>query len=747
MDPPKKLSKTRHLSEAEEESENYLENFYNKNERSNRRVSFVQRGAMNQAQFDEKFDYNKPHMENLVKKQTRKFVSRFYEPFLSCNAFKNFLFDLIPILKWLPEYRWKTDLTPDIIGGLTVGVMQIPQGIAYALLARQPAINGLYASLFPPLIYMFFGTSKQSSLGTFAVVALMTGISVESLTAPEETAFNETDVLDPAEVIKEYPTATEVSCAITILMGLILFLMGVLRLHFLTTYLSDQVIAGFTVGSSIHVFVSQLKTLLGIRRLTRHSGAFYLFRHLYDLVLALPRFNPVSLGISVGSLIILYIGREFVNPFIKKKTKSNIPIPWELVVVIVSTAFVYFSGVNASSAVQIVNKIPVGVPEFAVPRFDIFKHVFSDAISITIVSISVWLSISKMLAKKNNYQLDAGQELFALSFTSIASSFIPTVPISCSLSRTLVAVGAGCVTQLSILFSSILVFLVVFFLGSLLETLPMAALSAIICFALQGMFKKFYDLGQLWKVSKIDFTIWVVSCGSTVILDVSIGLIISVFFALFTTILREQYPKWHILASVKGTQDFKDSERYGDTIYFKGICIFRFDAPLLFHNVECFKKSVDKAYLEWQKSHEFYVLREERDTILNQKMDGSDESSDEKTVHTMNTMSADILSRHFVIDCSGFTFIDLMGVSALKEIFSDLRKRGILVYFANAKAPVREMFDKCDFFKFVPKENFYPTMRDATSIARQRQLELGFKDTTYVPEHDRLTEVLSSHPM
>uniref|UniRef100_A0A8R1HPN8 STAS domain-containing protein n=2 Tax=Caenorhabditis japonica TaxID=281687 RepID=A0A8R1HPN8_CAEJA len=744
MDPsPGPVRKIRHLSEAEEESADYMENFYNKSEVDNR-PSFVQRGAMNQAQFDEKFDYNKPHLENEVKKQTRKFIRRFYEPFTSCHAFKLFILSLFPILQWLPNYNWKADLTADIIGGITVGVMQVPQGIAYALLAKQPPINGLYTSLFAPLIYMFFGTSRHSSLGTFAVISLMTGLSVERLAAPVDyEAMNMTEIEMAA-----LPTATEVSCAITLTMGLILAVMFFLRLQFLTTYLSDQVIAGFTVGSSVHVLVSQLKTLLGIRGLPRHSGPFYLFIHLYDLALALPRANPVCIGISAVSIIILYIGKEFINPCIKKITKSNIPIPWELVIAILSTLFVFLTGVNTSNKVQVVNKIPIGAPEISVPKWDLIPKVLPDAVSITIVAVSIWLSISKMLAKKNSYELNAGQELFALSVTNVASSFIPSLPISCSLSRTLVAVGAGCRTQLSILPSSILVFLVVFLLGILLETLPMAALSAIICVALQGMFRKFSDLSLLWKVSKMDFAIWVVSCVATVLLDVSIGLIVSVGFALFTTILREQYPKWHLLASVNGTQDFRDAQRYGESVYFKGICIFRFDAPLLFSNVEVFKKSVEKAYIEWQTSHEYYVLREERGTFMKQKLEELDDGKDFQTCNTtFQTQRSNVLSRHFVIDCSGFTMIDFMGTSALKEVFSDMRKRGILVYFANAKAVVRETFDKCHFYEFVPKENFYPTMRDATCIARQRQLELGFKDTGYVPEHDRLSEVLSSHPM
>ncbi|CAI5453459.1 unnamed protein product [Caenorhabditis angaria] len=708
----------------------FLDNFYNNSNptQSSRRISFVQRGAMNQIQFDQQFDYNKPKTENVLKKRVKKFVRRYYEPFTSCQLFKIFILDLIPILKWLPNYDFKANLLADFVGGLTVGVMHVPQGVAYALLAQQSPINGLYSSLIPPMLYMFFGTARQSSIGTFAVTCLMTGIAVENI-----------------QDIDENINAEEVACAISLTMGLILFLMGLMRLQFLTTYLSDQVIAGFTTGSSIHVMVSQIKTLLGIRGLPKHSGPLYLLRNLRDVCLAIGETNWVCSAISVISIAILVCGKEFVNPMIKRKTRVDVPIPWELIVVILSTLFVFLTRVDISFNLKTVQKIPIGLPTIHIPNFSLILKVLPETISITIVAISTWLSISKMLAKKMCYDLDAGQELFALSFTSIISSFFPTLPVSCSLSRTVVALGAGVVTQLSILFSSALVLLVVLFLGQFLETLPMCVLAAIICVSLQGMFRKFADLLDLWKTSKIDFMIWIVAFLSTALIDVSEGLIISVTFALFTTILREQYPKWHILASVKGTHDFRDSERYGDTMYFKGICVFRFDAPLLFHNVECFKKSIGKAYEGWQKSHEFYVLREERDTILKQQkilMSSENQSTIEKNI---DTVCDNILTRHFIIDCSGFTFIDLMGVSALKEIFSDMRKRGILVYFANAKAPVRELFDKCDFYQFVPKDNFYPTLRDATAIARQRQMELGFKDTGYVPEHDRFTEVVSAH--
>ncbi|CAB3398585.1 unnamed protein product [Caenorhabditis bovis] len=719
--------------DKEMDHDKYMKNFYNESVDEKRRPSFKQRKAMNQVQFDELYDYSKPDGENQMKRNFKKFLRHYYDPFTSLSAFKTFVLGVLPIIDWLPKYDWKRDLAADVIGGFTVGVMHVPQGIAYAILAKQPPINGLYTSLFGPMIYMLFGTSRHSSLGTFAVVSLMTSIAVDK-------------VLDGGEQVTA--TASEVACTLCLTIGLILLVMALLRLQFLTTYMSDQVIAGFTTGASVHVLVSQLSGLLGIRGLPKRNGAFYLFMNLVDIATNIDRANFWCCAISIAAIVVLHVGKEYLNPMFKKATNCNVPLPFELLVVILSTIFVYATQIHITDNIKVVSQIPTDIPNVSLPNFNLIPTILPEAISITIVSVAVHLSISKMLAKKLSYELDAGQELFANSFASIGSCFFPVFPFSCSLSRTLVAVGAGVVTQLSILFSSILVLAVMLYFGQFLETLPMCALAAIIVFNLQGMLKKLIDLRDLWRVAKIDFSIWIVSFASTVIIDVSEGLIISVGFALFTTVLREQYPKWHLLASVQGTPDFRDAERYGETVYYKGICLFRFDAPLLFHNVECFKKAVDKAYFEWQKSHEFYVLREERGVILKPTMEEiSDDGKECAIKDNQSIPKEEMLSRHFIVDCSGFTFIDLMGVSALKEVFSDMRKRGILVYFANAKAPVRELFEKCNFYQFVPKTNFYPTMRDATSIARERQLELGFKDTDYVPEHDRLTEVLSSHPM
>ncbi|EGT60259.1 hypothetical protein CAEBREN_28077 [Caenorhabditis brenneri] len=458
----------------------------------------------------------------------------------------------------------------------------------------------------------------------------------------------------------------------------------------------------------------------------------------------MPNANLMCCAISFATMVLLHCGKEYINPIVKRKLKSNIPIPWELVAVILSTIFVAVINANEVYNVKIVNKIPTGLPELSLPQPSLIPRVLPDAISIAVVVVAVHLSLSKMLAKKYQYEIDAGQELYALSFTAIGGSFFPTFPTSIGLGRTMVGVESGVKSQVATFFSCLFVLSISLYFGRFLETLPMCVLSAIIVIALKSMLWKLGELQGIWRLSKYDCCIWMVAFFATVLVDVSEGLIIAIFFALFTTIIREQYPKWDMLANVKDTDEFRDNQ-YQETIFYKGICIFRFDAPLLFHNVEVFKKCIEKAFNEWKKSPEFNTVKDETS--------GNDRKFTFESMQRIAPVNQQILhpgvhrdpilSRHFVIDCSGLTFIDLMGVSALKEVFSDLRKKGVQVYFA---IPVREMLEKCDFFEFVSKDNFYPTLRDATGIARIRQNEFGFLDTARIPEFDEVSNVTANLP-
>uniref|UniRef100_A0AC34FCU4 STAS domain-containing protein n=1 Tax=Panagrolaimus sp. ES5 TaxID=591445 RepID=A0AC34FCU4_9BILA len=601
------------------------------------------RPPMNQEEFDLRFRYCRPiHRRPLLIRKAAKFSRRYYRPFTSPRAFFNTILNFIPITKWLPRYNFKENIIYDILGGLTLGIMHVPQGIAYALLAHVQPVIGLYTSFFPPLFYMIFGTSHHNSIA-FCV-------------------------------------------------GLIHIVMGILRLEIITTYFSDQLISGFTTAASLQVFSSQLKALFGIHGIKNPTGIANIFRRLYLIAKNIPHANIPTCITSACTIIALIIGKEFISPFLQKRLRLPTPFPVELVVVIISTLISYLINLHGRFHVDIVENIPTGLPSPSFPKFNDIPDLFPDAISIAVVVVAIHISLAQMFAKKLNYKVDSGQELYALGFASSLASFFPIYPVSCSLGRTMVNVESGTKTLLATITSSIFLLLIIIFMGKWLETLPMCVLSAIVIVALKGMAKKFWDLKILWPLSKIDFSIWVVSFLATAGLDVTPGLIISIVYALMTTVLRTQFPRWHFLSQLTGTCDYRDVKRYKETIEYKGICIYRFDSPLIFTNVERFKESIQKAFDIWLGD----ILPQQ--SILPEEIKvypGEEKKINHAfTIHSLEDYItpdkpvAGLIYRHLIIDCSGFAYVDYMGVNALKEIFTEMRKQKVLMYFAAAKGTV-----------------------------------------------------------
>uniref|UniRef100_A0A914ZX78 SLC26A/SulP transporter domain-containing protein n=1 Tax=Parascaris univalens TaxID=6257 RepID=A0A914ZX78_PARUN len=215
------------------------------------------------------FTYSAPK-ESLSRLRLKKSLSRYYQPCLSVSAFIDAVIGFVPIIGWLPKYSFRENLTADVVGGLTVGIMHVPQGIAYASLARVNPVVGLYTSFFPPLLYMVFGTSRHNSVGTFAVVSLMTGLAADRLAREYKSqgpSLNRT-LLEAANDETGIDFLTLSSTEI---------LMGLLHLEFIATYFSDQLVSGFSTGASMHVFVSQLKDIFSIHGLPKRSGFGQLF--------------------------------------------------------------------------------------------------------------------------------------------------------------------------------------------------------------------------------------------------------------------------------------------------------------------------------------------------------------------------------------------------------------------------------------------------------------------------------------
>ncbi|VDN56712.1 unnamed protein product, partial [Dracunculus medinensis] len=297
-------------------------------------------------EFDAKFSYKPPIGIHSKRRILKKFLRNYYHPCLSFRDFRDTLISFFPIIQWLPNYTIKRDLIFDLIGGLTVGVMHIPQGIAYAALAQLHPVVGLYVSFFPAIFYVIFGTSRHNSLEDIA----------NSINGRSSYVKN----IDDNDVSTTSVTNMEIACVLTITVGFIHVLMAVLRLQFIATYFSDQVVGGFTTAASIHVLVSQLNSAIGISGLPRRSGYGQLILRLYDIFIHIQETNLYVVGITVISMVFLYTGKEIITPLVKKWTKLLIPIPFELILVITATVLSELFDFKHRFNLGVVGKIPIG---------------------------------------------------------------------------------------------------------------------------------------------------------------------------------------------------------------------------------------------------------------------------------------------------------------------------------------------------------------------------------------------------
>uniref|UniRef100_A0AAY4F084 STAS domain-containing protein n=1 Tax=Denticeps clupeoides TaxID=299321 RepID=A0AAY4F084_9TELE len=507
----------------------------------------------------------------------------------SSEKIKSAALSFLPILTWLPSYPIKEYLFGDIVSGLSTGVMQLPQGLAYAMLAAVPPVYGLYASFYPVVLYTFFGTSKHVSIGTFAVISLMIG-GVVVREAPDSMFMlqaNGTNSSVPSLIDTEARDARRVhlAVALTSLVGINqVLLLGLLRFGFVAIYLTEPLVRGFTTAASVHVFVSQLKYLFCVKT-RRFSGPLSVVYSLIAVLKDITSTNITALILGLTCIVFLY-GVKDVNE--RFKAKLPLPIPGEIIVVIVSTGVSYGMSLFENYQVDIVGTIPSGLLLPAAPDFSVLPNLVTDSIAIAIVGFSMDISLAKIFALKYGYSVDGNQELIALGLCNFIGSFFHTFAVTCSMSRSLVQESTGGKTQIAGFLASLVVLLVVVAIGFIFQPLPQTVLAAIIMVNLVGMFKQMRDIPLLWKTSKLELAIWLVAFVSSVLLGLDYGLLVSIGFAIVTVIYRTQSPKSMILGHIPNTGMYCDVDEYQESIECTGIKIFHLNASIYFANSDLY---------------------------------------------------------------------------------------------------------------------------------------------------------------
>lgn len=476
----------------------------------------------------------------------------------------------IPALQWLPNYN-KEDLSGDVSAGMIVAVMLIPQGMAYAMLAGLPPVIGLYSATIPLFVYALLGSSKQLAVGPVAIVSLLVFSGVSSLAEPGTDEYIAYVFL------------------LSLMVGVIKLILGLLRLGVLVNFVSHAVISGFTSAAAIIIGLSQLNHLLGFE-LPQSENVFVL------LLLAAQQFSgihPLTFLLGLGSIAVMVF---------LKRVAPRFPAP--LLVVAGSTLIVYLFQLD-QWGVKIVGDIPKGIPRFSLPAFSMesITSLFPIAITIAFIGYMESIAIAKAIASKENYQVDANKELRALGLANIVGSFFSSYPVTGGFSRSAVNYQSGARTGLASMITVFLIFLTLLFFTPVFYYLPRTVLAAIIMMAVFGLIDV-KEAKRLFQLKKVDGWTLLITFVATLVLGIEDGILLGVAVSLLVFIARSARPHTAVLGDLSKQNVFHNIAHDPEVKTEEDILIFRMDASLYYPNMafleEKLRAEVDqRPKLQW----------------------------------------------------------------------------------------------------------------------------------------------------
>ncbi|MFT4575770.1 MAG: SulP family sulfate permease [Polaribacter sp.] len=467
---------------------------------------------------------------------------------------------IIPILEWLPNYT-SSRFRGDFIAGITVGIILIPQGIAYALIAGLPPIYGLYTALVPQVMYAIFGSSRQVAIGPVAMDSLIVAAGVSTLALAGSDSY------------------IEIAILLALMVGAIQLLMGIFRLGFIVNFLSRPVISGFTSAAALIIGFNQFRNLFGVDFI-RSNQIQYVALDIWknSKELDLP---TTMIGVSAALIIIVL-------------RKVNKKIPNALLVVILGIIAVKYFG-STFESVAIIKEVPSGLPSFGVPEIDIdqLKELMPIALTLVLVGFLETISIGKSLeAKQDEYRIRPNQELVALGIGNMVGSLFKAYPSTSSFSRSAINQESGATTGMASLISVGMVIVTLLFLTPVFYYLPKAVLAAIIIVAVFGLVNIKEGI-HLWKTNNLDFWLLFTTFVATLFLGIEYGIFAGVGLSIVILIFRTSRPYIAVLGAVPDSDFYKNKERFTNVVIEEDILVVRFDAQLFFANASYFRDNLD----------------------------------------------------------------------------------------------------------------------------------------------------------
>ena len=464
----------------------------------------------------------------------------------------------LSLLNQLDGYD-RSKFRSDLSAGITVGVMLIPQGMAYALIAGVPPVYGLYASLVPLILYALFGSSRQLAVGPVAIVALLVATAVAPLAGG-----------DPALYI-------ELTLLLALMVGVIQLGMGLLRFGFLTNVLSRPVLAGFTSAAALIIGASQLRHLVGIP-LPQSN-------HIHEILGALAQqsasIDPLTFGVGVGGILLL-LGMA----------RWNRRLPGALILVVLATGAVWLLGLD-QGGLRVVGTVPGGLPAPAIPILDFgaATALLPAALTIALLGFMESIAVAKVVAARHQYDVDADRELIGLGLANLVGAVFRSFPVAGGFSRTAVNEQAGARTGVATLVAAGVVGFTLLFLTGLFRTLPDAALAAVVLVAVSRLVD-WRDAVHLWKVDRRDFGMMLVTFGATLSVGIEAGIVVGVAASLMGLLYDTSRPHTAVLGRLPGTDTYRNILRHPEALPEPGVAILRVDAALCFANAEFMRDRV-----------------------------------------------------------------------------------------------------------------------------------------------------------
>ncbi|XP_073888195.1 solute carrier family 26 member 6 isoform X24 [Macaca fascicularis] len=543
-------------------------------------------------------------------------------------------------------------------------------------------------------------------------MSVMVGSVTESL-APQtlnDSTINETT--RDAERVR-------VASTLSVLVGLFQVGLGLIHFGFLVTYLSEPLVRGYTTAAAVQVFVSQLKYVFGLH-LSSHSG-------------------PLSLIYLIGA-----------------------------------TGISYGMGLKHIFGVDVVGNISAGLVPPVAPNTQLFSKLVGSAFTIAVVGFAIAISLGKIFALRHGYRVDSNQELVALGLSNLIGGIFQCFPVSCSMSRSLVQESTGGNSQVAGAISSLFILLIIVKLGELFRDLPKAVLAAIIIVNLKGMLRQLSDVCSFWKANQADLLIWLVTFAATILLNLDLGLMVSVVFSLLLVVVRTQMPHYSILGQVPDTDIYRDVAEYSEAKEVPGVKVFRSSATVYFANADFYSDAlkqrcgVDVDFLISQKKKllkkreqlKLKQLQKEKklqkqaasskgasvsinvntsledmrsnnvedckvmvspgDKMEDATANGQEDSKapDGSTLKALGLPQPDFHS--LILDLGALSFVDTVCLKSLKNIFHDFRDIEVEVYMAACHSPVVSQLEAGHFFDAsITKKHLFASVHDAVTFALQ----------------------------